>query len=163
MDPSYFPVVAGGVFSISGTNLQNGLYDLDDAGSVTLATPFSGTISAPDPSSGRGTITGTGIAVTFNYYIVGPEAIRIIDVDATDSVVGSAYSQGAGAFSNASLGSSVFGVEANSFGFVYAAAGMFTTVPGSGTFQGVADDAEEGVIFGYRDLRLLFHCEQWIR
>jgi hypothetical protein len=144
VDPSYLSVVAGGVFSISGTNLQNGFYDLDDAGSVTLATSFSGTISAPD-SFGRGTITGTGIAVTFNYYIVGPEAIRIIDVDVTDSVVGSAFGQGAGTFSNSSLGSSVFGVESNSFAPLYAAAGMFTTVPGSGTFSGVGDNDEAGL------------------
>jgi hypothetical protein len=145
VDPSYLPVVAGGIFSISGTNLQNGIYDFDDAGSVTLATPFSGTISAPD-TFGRGTITGTGIAVTFNYYIVSSKVIRIIDVDISDSVVGSAFSQGAGTFSNASLGSSVFGVESNSFGFIYAAAGMFTTVPGSGTFQGFADDDEFGFV-----------------
>jgi len=144
VDPSYFSVVAGGVFSISGTNLQNGFYDLDDAGSVTLATPFSGTISRPD-TFGRGTITGTGIAVTFNYYIVGPKAIRIIDVDLFDSVVGSAFGQGAGSFSNTSLGSSVFGVQANSFAPLYAAAGMFTTVPGSGTFSGVGDNDEAGL------------------
>jgi len=147
VDPSYNPIVTGGVFSISGTTLQNGLVDADDLGTVTLGTAFSGTISAPD-SFGRGTITNTGIAVTLNYYIVGPEAIRIIDVDTTDSVVGSAFGQGAGAFGNASLGSSVFGVESNSLvAFAYAAAGMFTTVPGSLTFQGVADDIEEGVPF----------------
>ena len=52
---------AGGVFSVSGTSIQNGLLDVDDAGSVTRGTPFTGTISAPD-SFGRGTITGTGIA-----------------------------------------------------------------------------------------------------
>jgi hypothetical protein len=147
VDTNYLPVVFGGVFSISGAGLQNGIVDIDDAGLVTLGVPFSATISAPD-SFGRGTITNTGIATTLNYYIVGPEAIRIIDVDALDSAVGSAFGQGAGAFSNASLGSSVFGVESNSFGFVYAAAGMITTVPAGGTFQGVADDIEEGVPFG---------------
>jgi hypothetical protein len=151
VDPDYAAVVFGGVFSISGTTLQEGVFDVDDAGAVppvTLKTHFSGTISAPD-SFGRGTITGTGIATTFSYYIVGPEAIRIIDVDpsvsgaASDSGVGSAYGQGAGTFSNASLGSSVFGVESNSWtANLYAAVGMFTTVPASGTFQGVADDNE---------------------
>ena len=146
VDSSYLPLVAGGVFSISGTSM-NGLVDVDDAGSVTLGTAFSGTISAPD-SFGRGTITNTGIALTLNYYIVGPKAIRIIDMDLNDSFVGSAFSQGAGAFSNASLGASVFGVESNSdpFGFIYAAAGMFTTVPASGTFQGFADDDEFGSV-----------------
>jgi hypothetical protein len=145
VDTSYSSVVAGGVFSISGTAMQNGLLDVDDAGAVTLGTPFTGTISAPD-AFGRGTITGTGIAIAIKYYIVGPEAIRIIDVDTADSFVGSAFGQGAGAFSDALLGSSVFGVESNFWGPSYAAAGMFTTVPGSGTFQGVADNDEVGVV-----------------
>jgi len=148
VDTGYFPLVAGGVFSISGTTLQNGFVDINDNGTVTLKTPFTGTISAPD-SFGRGTITGTLIATTFNYYIVGPEAIRIIDVDPSasgvnsDSGVGSAYGQGTDTFSDAALGPSVFGVESNSAGSLYAAAGMFT-VPASGTFQGVADDNELG-------------------
>src|ERR1019366_3909391 len=146
VDPGYNSVVAGGVFSISGTAMQNGLLDVDDAGVVTLGTPFTGTISAPD-AFGRGTITGTGIAITIKYYIVGPEAIRIIDVDTADSFVGSAFGQGAGAFSNASLGSSVFGVESNFWGSsLYAAAGMFATVPGRGTLQGVANNDEDGVV-----------------
>jgi hypothetical protein len=140
-----FSLVAGGVFSISGTSIQNGLIDIDDGGSVTLGTPFTGTISAPD-SFGRGTITGTGIATAISYYIVGPEAIRIIDVDFDDSFVGSVFGQGAGTFDDTSLGSSVFSVESNSYGNLYAAAGMFTAVPGSGTFQGVADNDEEGVV-----------------
>ena len=145
VDPAGFSVVSGGLFSISGTALQNGVADVDDDGTVTLGTAFTGIVSAPD-SFGRGTITNTTIATTINYYVVGPEAIRIIDVDTTDSLVGSAFGQGSGAFSNTSLGSSVFGVESNSFGVLYAAAGMFSTVPGSGTFSGVADDDEQGAI-----------------
>jgi hypothetical protein len=144
VDSAYDPVVFGGVFSISGTTLQNGIVDVDDDGDVTLNTPFTGTISSPD-AFGRGTITGTGIAITLNYYIVGPEAIRIIDVDADDSGFGSAYGQGAGSFSNSSLGSSAFGVQSNSYGTPFAAAGQFA-VPTSGTFQGVADDNELGSV-----------------
>ena len=143
-DPNFFSFVAGGVFSISGTSIQNGLLDVDAAGSVTQGTPFTGTISAPD-SFGRGTITGTGIEGAINYYIVGPEAIRIIDVG-NESFVGSAFGQGAGTFDDTSLGSSVFSVESNAYGLLYAAAGMFATVPGSGTFQGVADNDEESVV-----------------
>jgi len=152
VDPFYEPVVFGGVFSISasGTALQ-GAYDVDDAGATitpTLGTVFSGTITGPD-AFGRGTITGPA-AISLNYYVVGPEAIRIIDVDVDtgDAGVGSAFGQGTGTFTNASLGSSVFGVASNSFGNLYAAAGMFTTVPDNPTFSGVADDNEydNGVI-----------------
>jgi len=148
VDPDFEPVVFGGVFSIStsGTGLA-GTFDADDAGTTTLGTPFSGTITAPD-AFGRGTITSAALAISLNYYVVGPEAIRIIDVDDSDSGVGSVFGQGTGTFSPASLGNSVFAVESNSFGNLYAAAGMFTTVPASGTFTGVADDNEfdNGVI-----------------
>jgi len=148
VDPDFEPVVFGGVFSIStsGTTLA-GTFDADDAGTTTLGTPFSGTITAPD-AFGRGTITSAALAISLNYYVVGPEAIRIIDVDDSDSGVGSVFGQGTGTFSPASLGNSVFAVESNSFGNLYAAAGMFTTVPASGTFTGVADDNEfdNGVI-----------------
>jgi hypothetical protein len=157
VDTGYNPVVLGGVFSISGATLQNGLFDINDevddndaqhAEFVTSGNAFTGTVSTPD-SFGRGTITGTDLGgitdITLNYYMVGPEAIRIIDVDAKDSSCGSAYGQGSGTFGNASLGSSVFGVEGNPWGFNYAAAGQFT-VPASGTFQGVDDNDEEGEI-----------------
>ena len=148
VDPSYNAVVFGGVFSISGTDLQNGVVDVDDAGVLTLGANFTGAVTAPD-SFGRGTITGTGLATTFNYYIVGPEAIRIIDVDpsvvgvTSDAGVGSAFGQGTGTFSNGSIGTSVFGINSGAFAAV---AGQFTTVPSSGTIQGVADNAEGGVM-----------------
>jgi hypothetical protein len=147
VDPSYLPIVIGGVFSISGsgTALQ-GTFDVDDAGAATtptLGTPFSGSITGPD-AFGRGTIASAALAISLNYYVVGPEAIRIVNVDADlgDAGVGSVYGQGAGTFSNASLGNSIFGVASNSFGNLYAAAGMLTTVPDGGTFSGVGDDNE---------------------
>ncbi len=148
VDTSGAPVVYGGVFSISSSgSALAGTFDVDDAGTTTLGTSFSGTIAGPD-AFGRGTITASTLPISsLSYYVVGPAAIRTIDVDATDSGVGSVFGQGTGTFSNASLGSSVFGVESNSFGNLYAAAGQFT-VPASGTFSGVADDNEfdNGVI-----------------
>jgi hypothetical protein len=153
VDPGYLPIVFGGVFSISsgGTTLA-GTYDVDDAGAAAtpiLGTAFNGSITPPD-AFGRGTITSSALAISLNYYVVGPEAIRIIDVDVDtgDAAVGSVFGQGTGTFANASLGSSVFGVASNSFGNLFATAGMFTTDPGDGTFSGFADDNEydNGVI-----------------
>ena len=100
VDPGYQSIVFGGVFAISngGTTLA-GTFDVDDAGATTtpiLGTAFSGTIAGPD-TFGRGTITSITLPVpALNYYVVGPEAIRIIDVDTstTDSAVGSAFGQG---------------------------------------------------------------------
>jgi hypothetical protein len=145
VDPSYSPVARGGVFSISGTSLSNGVVDVNDLGTVSTGTAFTGTVSTPD-SFGRGTITGTGMANTIVYYVVGPEVIRIIDVDSTDSAVGSAFGQGTTTFTNASLGSSVFTVGANIYGVEFAVAGTLT-VPTVGTFQGVADNDEQGVVW----------------
>ena len=144
VDPAYSPIVYGGVFSISasGTALA-GMIDVDDAGATatpTLGTAFSGSITGPD-ASGRGTIVSSALPAALNYYVVGPEAIRIIDVDAADSAVGSVFGQGTGTFSSTSLGSSVFAVSSNSLGNLYAAAGQFT-VPSAGNFTGVADDNE---------------------
>jgi hypothetical protein len=145
IDPGFESIVFGGVFSISssGTALA-GTFDVDDAGAPatpTLRTAFSGTITGPD-AFGRGTISSAALGISLNYYVVGPEAIRIIDVDDGDSGAGSVFGQGTGTFSKASLEKSVFGVASNSFGNLYAAAGMFTTNADSGTFTGVADDDE---------------------
>ena len=151
VDDSYGPVAFGGVFSISGgTNLQNGLVDENDYGTVTTATALSGTLSTFD-SFGRGTITSTlnygGVPIALNYYVVGPEAIRIIDVDLDDSAVGSAFGQGVNATgaNNASLGQSVFALNGSPYPSNYAAAGMFSTSDTSSAladFSGVADDSE---------------------
>jgi len=144
-DSALESIVFGGVFSVSnsGTALA-GTFDVDDAGAATtptLGVAFTGTITAPD-AFGRGTISSATLGISLNYYIVGPEAIRIIDVDASDSGVGSIFGQGSGNFGNTSLGNSVFSVASNASGNLYAAAGMFTTNPNSGTFTGIADDDE---------------------
>ena len=152
-DICYCSVVYGGVFStdVPGTTLT-GVYDVDDVGAATatvLGTTFSGAAISPPDGYGRGTITGTGLAGTLAYYIVGPEAIRIIDMDANDSAFGSGFGQGTKTFTNTSLVSSVFAVQSNSFGFSYlgpfAAAGSFT-IPAAGTFTGIGDDDEIGFV-----------------
>lgn len=150
VDSNYYAVAFGGVFSLSGDTLS-GKVDVNDAGTVSLADDFNGTLTTAD-RFGRGQITGVSVngnMLALNYYLVGPEAIRIINVDATDSAVGSAFGQGtnATAASNGSLGKSVFGVEDNSWGSIYyAAAGTLVPHAGSATFTGVADSDEQGSI-----------------
>jgi hypothetical protein len=147
VDVNYDSSVWGGVFSISGGGASlSGTFDLDDTGATntpTMGTAFTGTVTAPD-SFGRGSITSAALGISLNYYVVGPEVLRIIDVDAGlgDAAVGSVFGQGSGTFSNTSLGNSVFAVQSNSYGSLYGAVGMFSTVPASGTFSGVADDNE---------------------
>jgi hypothetical protein len=145
----------GGVFtatSVAGpppTSAWTGVFDANIAGTVTtgMLEP-NGVASAPD-FFGRGTIINSGIATNMNYYAVGPEVMRIIDVDLTDSVLGSAFGQGTATFTNASLGSSAFGFQSSaSSGNLYAAAGSIATIPTAtpATFAGIADDDEEGFV-----------------
>ena len=148
LDSSFTPVSFGGVLSVNGTSISNGIVDINDAEDLglTTGTAFSGKISAPD-AFGRGTIKGLRVAgapVLLNYYVVGPKAIRLIDVDASDSAVGSAFSQGTGTFSNASLGPSVFAIAGNQL-FQFGGLGQFTTSNTSSSpagFSGVADESE---------------------
>lgn len=153
VDAGYAPIAYGGVFTIAGgTTLDNGFLDTDDNGTVTQDVPLTGTLTAPG-AFGRGTLISDDIAanseaITFNYYVIGAEAMRIIDVDpsvsgsSSDTAVGSAFGQGVNATgaSNASIGNSAFAVEGSVFSLPYAFIGMLS--PSSGTFSGVADDNE---------------------
>jgi hypothetical protein len=137
----------GGVFSVSGSSVSNGMYDQNIAGSISMGKTFaSATLSQPADGFGRGTLTGTGIANTLAYYIVGPEVIRLIDVDSSRTLVGSAFGQGASAgnFNNASVGTSVFSIQSNLAGIPFGAIGQI--VPSGPNFSGVADVNEAGVI-----------------
>jgi len=147
VDTTYFPRAFGGIFSVTG-GAVGGTADVNDHGTVSLANAISGAVTSEDPF-GRGQITGISIngeTLALNYYIVGGEVIRIIDVDGSGSGLGSAFGQGANASgaSSASLGNSVFGVEGNSWATPYAGAGMLVPNSGAGTFTGIADEDEQG-------------------
>jgi hypothetical protein len=138
----FFPAAYGGVFTITSGSLS-GIVDSNLGGTVTPNIPFTASLSTPD-AFGRGAINNsTGIATSINYYVVGPQVIRIIDVDAAaattaaDTAVGSAYGQGAvPAFSAGSIGESVFSVQSPFT--AYAAVGQFKTTAGT-HFNGVGD------------------------
>jgi len=138
----------GGVFNVAGTSVTSGIFDENSAAHShpSLNNSFTGTLSAAD-SFGRGTFTQTGIANTIVYYIVGPEALRLIDVDSNSTSVGSAFGQGAsaGTFTNAAIGNSVFSIQSNFAGNLYTAVGQI--VPSAGSFSGVADVNEDLVVF----------------
>jgi hypothetical protein len=138
------PIVVGGVFALDASSNATGTVDVNDGGVPVLNTSFTGVLATTD-SFGRGAFTGnSGIGVSVNYYVVGPEVLRIVNVDETDTGVGSAYGQGpAGStpsFSPASIGPSVFFVAGNALQN-YAAVGQLTTDLTS-TFSGVGDENE---------------------
>jgi len=145
-EQGFFPAAFGGVFTVTDGTLA-GILDTNFGsilgsnlpGTVSLNNPFSASLPTPD-SFGRGTFNNTaGLSATLNFYVLGPQVIRIIDVDSLshDTAVGSAYGQGAvPGFSLGSIANSVFSVQ-NVFDS-YAAVGEFI-VPSAGTFSGVAD------------------------
>jgi len=161
MDYNYLPVGYGGVFT-AASGAITGTADVNDAGTMSQgpAGNMTGTDNGTAGSSyGRGTATVTinSTALSLVYYVVGPEVIRIIDMDAGGSsgfgsaAVGSAYGQGSGtlAFDSTALGASVFGLgQSNPFGYSYAAAGSFATTStagvASGAYAGTGDQDEEG-------------------
>jgi hypothetical protein len=136
------PVCDGGMFSIDASGNITGVYDLNDSDNqpATFANPIpAGVTTGSVDAFGRGVITGTlfgGAAI--NYYVVGPEVLRLIAVDTAATALGSAYGQGtaAGTFSSASLGPSVFQIG-NSLD-IYGAVGQFSTAAEAGVVKGKA-------------------------
>jgi hypothetical protein len=137
-------VAAGGVFTITG-NTVAGTFDRNDAinGPVSGTTFTGATLGAVVDTFGRGTLTNGPFGTNGVFYTINQNAIRVIDMDTTDSAVGSAFSQGANTFTNSSLANSVF-IDQGNFteAFLYAAVGQIA--PSGGNFTGVADINEQG-------------------
>jgi hypothetical protein len=127
------PVADGGIFTITGSSIA-GFVDINDGGAFSRNTAFSGMLGIAD-NFGRGTVTNnSAFPVSLIYYVVAPEVIRIINVDKTDTAVGSAFGQGSNSnFSNNSIRQSVFFLENNPSG--YAAAGQFSTSAGAAAIR----------------------------
>jgi hypothetical protein len=140
----------GGVLTSNGTVATATESDDDLIGVAHFDfTTMTVAFTPPDPN-GRGTVTfvdpnfNSGAPFTLAYYVVGPEAFRLIEFDGVGFATGSMYGQGTGTFSAASLGSKfVFGqagVEAPGAGIgIYSAAGQFAGNGTSAFTSGVAD------------------------
>jgi hypothetical protein len=159
------PIAEGGVYALDGSGNVTGTADVNDGGNVTQFSITGVSLSTPTLETfGRGTVQGSldGITTTVNYYIVNSEVLRLIDVDTTDTAVGSSYGQGSAqnTFTNASIGTSVFSMAGVDDLVLYNAVGQFTTTateddaktksnlrgvhpngtpPTLGTFAGIAD------------------------
>ena len=151
VNPYNDSVAYGGVFAAASGG-ATGTIDINDAdgGSPLPGTAFTATTTTPD-ALGRSVVTGISdvpfateqgvpAPITFVSYAVGPEAMRIIDVDTGDTAVGSAFGQGSATFTNTSLTSSVFSLLGQ-WSEVYGTLGQFTT-DGDGNITGTADDNE---------------------
>jgi len=129
----------GGVFtSDGGGNLTSVTLDQDVAGTVDTGIQSLGTYQAPD-TYGRGRATFNGL--TFTYYVVGVEALRMIETDGSRTAVGSAFSQGSlpGTAALSSLnGNFVFTLQSGPAGSTFSVAGSMAA-NGRGKINGFAD------------------------
>jgi hypothetical protein len=127
--------VEGGVIQLDGSGNVTGSIDINDGGHLSFANPpTAGTLLSPIDTFGRGSVMGSldGTTAVVNFYIVNSEVLRLINVDTTDTAVGSAYGQGidpnTGApntFSSASIGQSAFAISGVNTLEPYAGAGQF--------------------------------------
>jgi hypothetical protein len=140
------PMNFGGIFTADGSNsIGPGTLDVNAAGTYRTG-PFTATFTAPD-SYGRGTLTfASASPLNFAYYIVGPEVIRLVEIDATTGVTaGSAYGQGSNSsVTNAQVaGNYVFAMHGYGVNGANGMAGQFVA-DGSGNFAGVLDSNNSG-------------------
>jgi hypothetical protein len=138
IDTNSDPIATGGVFTITNGALS-GTIDVGDNGTTTRGTAFTGTVSAPDATTGRGTISNSSLGVHVNYYVVGPEVVRIIVVDSDDYAAGSAFGQGSGGGGLSSDTPLVFEDSGTSISVGFVILGVFTPDIAGGTFTGTAD------------------------
>jgi hypothetical protein len=151
-------VAFGGVFTdTSGT--IHGTYDENGHGTVLVGNTLTATDNGVGADVyGRGSITGFtdpnngNQPISLVYYVVGKEVLRIIDVDFSDALVGSAYGQGsATSFDSTVLSTDVFGIQDNTEDAYFAAAGQLVAAntavgTSNATFTGEGDDEEGGTV-----------------
>jgi hypothetical protein len=140
------PLTHGGVLlmSASSGSIASGRYFENDGG-TTFTSALAGSVTAPD-SFGRGTL-GFSVGVSFVYYAVQGQVLRLVQKDVPSEMTGgSMYGQGEAAFSNASLaGNYVLSLAGGSVYGPLALAGQFSA-DGAGNFTaGVADTNDAGV------------------
>jgi hypothetical protein len=148
VDEFYDEVSYGGVFT-DASGAISATVDENDADGLMTNNALTATDNGVPTTDayGRGSITGftdfvNESSVSLNYYVVGPEAVRLIDVDTSDMAVGSAYGQGTGTFDGTALGTAdVFALQGIPWGYLYAATGNL--VP-SGATTGVANASFAG-------------------
>jgi hypothetical protein len=147
------PLAVGGVLSADGNgNFTSVTEDMNDGGAVTVNVSTSGMYNctgAPD-SFGRGTAAFGPCATattTFVYYVVNSGTVRFIETDAVGFTAGSAFAQGTGPFSNASLsGPFAFTLAGKSSTGALVAGGLFTSNGKGNIASGILDVNNAGSV-----------------
>jgi len=134
--------VAGNLTSDNTGTITSGVDDSNDNGGVVINDPLTGTI--PVNSNGRGAATVNTVrgTLTFAFYVVDANHLKLVEVDAAPVLGGEAFRQ-TGPFSNASL----------SGPFAFTVAGADAATPGPSAMGGtVVLDGAGTVTSGSADL-----------
>ncbi|HEX3155224.1 MAG TPA: hypothetical protein VHV32_11395 [Candidatus Angelobacter sp.] len=149
IDNSGVPVAVGGVFTsdASGT-LTSGQDDSNDNGLIVTNDPMTGSI--PIASTGRGTATlnTSRGALTFAYYVVDANHLKIVGTNAVPALGGEAFRQ-TGPFSNASVsGPFAFTIAGADLlnGNPFAAGGVLTSDGAGNVSAGIEDFNDAGSV-----------------
>jgi hypothetical protein len=147
IDTGGVPLAVSGVFTSDATGaLTSGLDDSNDNGLVVTNDPLTGSI--PVTSTGRGTATlntshGT---LTFAYYVVDANHLKIVETNAIPALGGEAFRQ-TGPFTNASVSGpfafTVAGVDLLNFN-PFVAGGVLTSDGAGNITSGIEDFNDAG-------------------
>ena len=147
VDPAPSPthkLSIGGVFHADGAgNITTGTLDVNDNGTITLGTAFSGSVSTAPNANGRGQIHIFGASVnTLTFYIVNNKFIRMFEDDNINLTGGSAYAQAS--IAPLQTGSFVYQHSGWSSTGRTIGAGQFTAAAGGNISTGVSDSNAGG-------------------
>jgi hypothetical protein len=140
VDGGGFALQSAGVFTADGVgSLASGLQDFNDRGTVSTLLPLSGfyTVSG---SNGRGTMaltTSVG-TLSFAFYVVDANHIKLVETDAVPALSGDAFRQPGGITNAALTGPFAFTLGGGISG-PFVAGGVFTS-NGSGTISSGLED-----------------------
>lgn len=149
IDTGGVPLAVGGVFTSDASgNLTAGIDDSNDNGLVVTNDPMTGSI--PMTASGRGTATlnTSRGALTFAYYVVDANHLKIVGTNTFPALGGEAFSQNAPS-SNASVsGPFAFTVAGADLlnGNPFAAGGVLTSDGAGNVTSGIEDFNDGGSI-----------------
>lgn len=158
-DPANARYASAGDFTLDATGaLTNGVRDANDNGTFTAGSTFSGALTKPDATTGRGTVAIGTVSVTgtsYSYYVVSNSEFILIGLDpvtnSTPLILFSAKRQvGIPTFSNGTLSGPVISelstvVSPNGTPVPDVSLGNFS-FDGKGAFTSTIDDNTGGTL-----------------
>jgi hypothetical protein len=138
-----------GEFSADGAgNISSGVEDMNNAGSVSLNLPLTGSYNMAPNGRSLLTLSNGSSTLNFTAYVISPSHLKLMEVDNSPVQSGEAFQQPAGAaYSNASLsGNYVLSVSGGSTSGPFTAGGIFSADGNGNLTAGTEDVNNSGTI-----------------